>query len=90
MKMNQQMNQQFQVEFNAGEYTTGLTTVRQLARIMIDGCRVDGECVCEMFFVLDGKRINMEFAVTSVDGVQYARQWKPRFNFSKWLIGKIA
>lgn len=69
-----------------GEDTTGLCTVRQLATYMLNGPRVCGECVCELVFTDDaGRRINIECAVTMVNGVPHARQWRPKFSIRRIL-----
>lgn len=57
----------------------GLCTVKELAAEMLNGPRIHGECVCELAFVdAQGRRINMECAVTEVDGVPHARKWSPK------------
>lgn len=66
------------------EDTTRPITVIELAAVMLAAPRIQGECVCEVVFDDDaGRRINMECAVTMVDGVPHARQWKPKFSVIK-------
>jgi len=61
------------------EDRAGFCTVRELAVFMIDTKPDDlGEYVREISFTDNaGREINVEFIVTSVDGVQYSRKWAP-------------
>ena len=61
------------------EDTTGLGTVRDLARIIIEN---GNPYVCELGFLLDGRKVNIEVVVTCVDGKPCGSQWKPK---NKWL-----
>ena len=79
-------NQMIQEAMDLGEDTTGLCTVRQLAAEMLNGPRICGECVCELAFTDDaGRMINIECAVTFVDGVPHARRWVPKFSMTRML-----
>lgn len=79
-------NPMIQEAMDLGEDTAGLCTVRQLAAEMLNGPRIGGECVCELMFIDGaGRRINIECAVTAVDGVQHARGWVPKFNITRML-----
>ncbi|MFA6904320.1 MAG: hypothetical protein WC236_14695 [Gallionellaceae bacterium] len=89
------INPIIQYAIDHGKDTTGLCTVRELAEEMLNSRRIAGECVCELAFTDEaGRRINMECAVTMVDGVPHARQWKPKFSITrlinrwrfKWII----
>lgn len=68
------------------EDRTGLCAVRDLAAMMLASPRIAGECVSELSSVVDGKRINVEVAVTIVDGVSTARSLNPKFSWKR-LIG---
>ena len=65
--MNNAMREQvggsgLQIEIAAGEETTGLCTVREVARIM----HAFGMVKSEMCFEQDGKRWNVEIHITGV------------------------
>jgi hypothetical protein len=74
----QPINSQIADAIARGDDTTGLCTVRQLVAEMLNAPRIGGECVCELAFTDElGRMINIECAVTFVDGVPHARQWVP-------------
>lgn len=68
------------------EDTTGLGTVRDLARIILES---GDPYVCELGFLLDGRKVNIEVVVTCVDGKPYESQWKPKKHWIKNIIGRI-
>ena len=49
----------------AGEDTTGLGTVRDAARFMLQGNHTHSELV----FNVDGRKVNVEMKITHIDGV---------------------
>lgn len=51
-----------QAALDAGEDTTGLCTVRELAQYILNSSQ---PYHCELFFELAGRRINVEVAVTA-------------------------
>lgn len=51
-------------------------TIQELAKDMIAAPPIDGDYVCEIAFTDDeGQKINIECAVTFVDGIPKAKQW---------------
>lgn len=53
-------------------------TCMELAEMILDGPRINGEPVGEISFRDSrGRKINMEVVITFVDGVQQARLWEP-------------
>lgn len=68
------------------EDTTCLGTVRDFARVILES---GAPYVCELSFMLDGKKVNIEVVVTYIDGKPCGSQWKPKKNWLKNIIGRI-